>query len=108
MIIIIVGFIYLMCFSYLTSHEAIHKLINGRYGIESRVVINYKTLSGFTYVDKKTDLCNDYCKTSHALNDIVGYYFIIFIFNTWALLTVYLIYNRLYKNGNNTKIRTNS
>jgi hypothetical protein len=86
-------FLYILGFAYINSHEFIHKQIYTRYNITSYTHLEYKYLSGVTY-PSSLDNCNDYCKLSNSLNDIAGYYLVIFIFNTWLLLLAWRMFRR--------------
>jgi len=85
---------------YVVSHEAIHQQNFNRYDLKSEVSINYKYLSGETKLLKGEDYnkCNDYCKLSHAMNDIFGYYLAVFCINLWAMLFAVLVYLIMRKN----------
>ena len=89
---------YVIGSSYIISHETIHGKIYERYNISSNISIHAKSLTGEVWASRGEFFgkCNDYCRLSHAMNDVIGYNTKILIFNTWALLMVYLAYRRLY------------
>lgn len=93
--------VYLVGFTYIVSHEQIHHQIYARYNIRSKISIHPFSLSGVVepYIPMEVrEKCNDACKSSHALNDVIGYYTKVFIFNTWALLLAYMLLKK-YQNG---------
>jgi len=83
--------IYMIGLSYINSHEFNHMQIYNRYNVKVYSEIDYTTLSGKTIPLENIENCNDFCKLSHSLNDIISYNLVVFIFNSWALLLAYLL-----------------
>ena len=89
-VIIVLFSLYILGLAYIKSHELIHRTIYSRYGIGSATKIDYLTLSGTTLILSDKD-CNDSCKLQNTLNDVIGYYLVIFIMNSWLLLFIFKI-----------------
>jgi len=84
---------YFLALVYLSAHESVHKYIFSRYGIDSKITINYLTLSAKT-MPGDISACNDFCKTQQAANDIIGYTAVTIVLNLWALLIAFYLFKK--------------
>lgn len=91
-VIALIFFLYLIGLKYITTHEFIHSQIFNKYQIDYITNFDY-TLNGYTIPTNESQYfenCNDSCKSLNIINDIVGYYFAIF------LLFIFILY--MFKN----------
>ena len=93
---VILVFLGLVCCTmmvyFVYQHELIHQMIYEDYDISSRVEykLSWKGFGGTTLSEGNYSACNDICEQAQEQNEIVGYYFEIFLQVIFVLAFTYV------------------
>ncbi|MFW6129817.1 MAG: hypothetical protein ACOC56_01460 [Atribacterota bacterium] len=93
---------------FLNTHEKIHRVIFGNYGIESET--NYLLMKGSAYTrpnqTQYDEKCTENCRLANDLSEVVGYNVSVIMFSMWcglisimAFIVFFEIVKRRYENG---------
>lgn len=100
LLVFVSGMAFLSSTGYIVTHEAVHKVINKDYGIESEVNIGIwegstVPLNASEYHEK----CDDTCRLSHNINEAFGYQIESQTISLWLILITFLIYDIFFRDA---------
>ena len=94
-VVLLILVMYSISMTYIIQHEAVHYKIFERYGVHSKVTLSW-LVSGIVEPNpSEFYLCNDYCKLSHGLNDIISYSTALIIMTAFIIYILNLIKNSI-------------
>ena len=96
-ILLFIILIYSISMTYIIQHEAIHYKIFERYGVNSEIKINWLVSGEVNPNPADYIKCNDYCKLSHALNDIISYSACLLIMSAFFIFVLNLVKEMIWK-----------
>ena len=95
--LLFMGFVYMGGFVFVYMHESVHQEIFKTYNITSTATINYLDLSGVTSASSEdyNEKCDEYCRLSNDMNEVVGYHTGVIITNLWLIFFAWFFYSQM-------------
>lgn len=96
LVLFIILFFYFIYFSFIVSHEAIHRQVFNRYDVENKInLVLFPVPKGSVVPTGNYSLCLDSCRLQHTLNDVVGYNLVILLIFITGILFIYNMKKKL-------------